>query len=112
MTTDNDQAAVDALCMLTYTSDQEGEPHDCVEGADAARAILDAIREGRAPIPGMVTEAVWRAAEAEVERLARLLRESNRLIKDAKRLLGPRTTNSDADVAIARNEAALAEVGK
>lgn len=69
MNTDNDQATVDRLCLLTYTSDQEGEPHDCVECADAARAILDAIRNGEVPIPGMVTEAVWRGAEAECDRL-------------------------------------------
>lgn len=76
---ENDQAAVEVLCMLTYTSDQEGERHDCVECADAASAILDAIRAGKVPIPGMVTEAVWRAAEAECNRLraeaARLTKE-------------------------------------
>lgn len=54
MSTDNDQATVDRLCLLTYTSDQEGEPHDCVECADAARAIIDAIRKGE--VPGVVTD--------------------------------------------------------
>ena len=48
---------------------------------------------------------------AERDRLAGLLIESNRLLKDAKRHLGPNTTNSDADTAIARNDAALAEIG-
>ena len=58
---------------------------------------------------GTVREAA--KATAERDRLAALLIESNRLLKDAKRHLGPHTTNSDADTAIARNDAALAEIG-
>lgn len=45
--------------------------------------------------------------EAERDTLQALLEESQRCLKEAKRLWAPTTTNSDADVAIARNDAHL-----
>lgn len=80
MSTDNDQATVDRLCLLTYTSDQEGEPHDCVECADAARAILDAIRNGEVPIPGMAPMAALKSAINRLEDAASLRVERDRLM--------------------------------
>lgn len=82
MTDDNDQATVDRLCLLTYTSDQEGEPHDCVECADAARAIIDAIRKGE--VPGVVTDDMIQTTklmvyEAAMEEIVALRAEVERL---------------------------------
>jgi len=82
---DNDQYAVEALCKIKHEirgrSVQGTWSKEWGIGEDGARAILDAIREGEVPIPGMVTEAVWRAAEAEVERLREFERSMTDLWK-------------------------------
>lgn len=103
------QAEVERLKDQVHTA-QEYHHKSCRErdaDVDRAEQAVDESNAYRLEHNNMAKERD--AAIARAKNLAGLLRESNRCLKEAKHKWAPTTTNSDADVAIARNDAALAE---